>query len=94
MPKILLDTVTINSRGQLVLPINIRRNLKILSGGKLTFQYNPKTQKTTLEPIKVDDFVTKWSGIIKADPALSTKEFLIKTRKLETQKDQKLSKTK
>jgi bifunctional DNA-binding transcriptional regulator/antitoxin component of YhaV-PrlF toxin-antitoxin module len=90
MPKILTNTVSINSRGQLVLPIQLRKEMNLIGGGKLLFSFDPENRFTTLKPMQSKDFVQKWAGIINSDPESNTKQYLAKIRKADNAKDLKL----
>jgi bifunctional DNA-binding transcriptional regulator/antitoxin component of YhaV-PrlF toxin-antitoxin module len=90
MPKIITNTLSINSRGQLVLPIQLRKEMNLIGGGKLLFSFDEKNRFTILKPMQSKDFVQKWAGIINTDPETNTKQYLTKNRKAETAKDQKL----
>jgi bifunctional DNA-binding transcriptional regulator/antitoxin component of YhaV-PrlF toxin-antitoxin module len=94
MPKIITNTLSINSRGQLVLPIQLRREMNLIGGGKLLFSFDEKNRFTILKPMQSKDFVQKWAGVINSDPGSSTKQYLTKSRKAELAKDLKLKNSK
>jgi bifunctional DNA-binding transcriptional regulator/antitoxin component of YhaV-PrlF toxin-antitoxin module len=94
MPKLLTNTVSINSRGQLVLPIQLRKEMNLIGGGKLLFSFDPENRFTILKPMQSKDFVQKWAGIINSEPNSNTKQYLTKNRKAEIAKDLKLKNSK
>jgi bifunctional DNA-binding transcriptional regulator/antitoxin component of YhaV-PrlF toxin-antitoxin module len=94
MPKIITNTLSINSRGQLVLPIQLRKEMNLIGGGKLLFSFDPENRFTTLKPMQSKDFVQKWAGIINTNPDTNTKQYLTNSRKAEATKDLKLKNNK
>jgi bifunctional DNA-binding transcriptional regulator/antitoxin component of YhaV-PrlF toxin-antitoxin module len=90
MPKVITNTITINSRGQLVLPIQIRKEMNLIGGGKMLFSFDEQNKFTILKPMQSKSFIQKWVGIIDSNPGFNTKRYLTQNRKQEITKDIKL----
>jgi AbrB family looped-hinge helix DNA binding protein len=60
MPKVLNTTVTINSKGQIVLPKWLRDQKKLSTGSK--FKLRIVKDEIILIPYQVQSFIEKWRG--------------------------------
>ncbi len=61
-----MNTITISSKGQLVIPAPIRKQAKIKSGDQYAASYNKKTGEIKLKPTAtIDEQADRFSSFIK-----------------------------
>ena len=63
-----MKTISLTSKGQLTLPIEVRRALNLKESDKLELSYNPETRKITIaKPMSLEELSTMASSFIKKD---------------------------
>lgn len=61
-----MTTISLTSKGQLTLPVEVRRALNLKKSDKLELSYNPETQKVTItKPMSLQELSTMASSYIK-----------------------------
>lgn len=73
-----MNTITLTSKGQVTLPVELRRNLNIKEGDKLEVKFNQATQSITLsKPMTIDELSARATSYIKkgAKPVLDANAY-------------------
>jgi len=73
-----MTTITMSSRGQIVIPAAIRKKLAFNEGDQFTYSYDESARTVTLEPVESwDEMTTRFTSWIKpgTPPLENTREF-------------------
>jgi AbrB family looped-hinge helix DNA binding protein len=63
-----MTTITLSSRGQIVIPAHIREKLKLSTGDQLLLDFNEEAQELTLQRVEsIDEMSTRFNSWIKPD---------------------------
>jgi AbrB family looped-hinge helix DNA binding protein len=77
-------TVTLSSKGQMTLPVEVRRAFNIRAGDKLLLKLDQTTQVATLaKPVSIEELSAKLTSYVKpgTKPVMNVDEYYQKHRK-------------
>jgi len=73
-----MTTITLSSRGQIVIPAIIREKLNMEAGDQLTIEYDEESKELTLRRVEtIDEMATRFTSWIKpgTPPLMDTRAF-------------------
>jgi len=74
-----MTTITVSSRGQIVIPAAFRKRLKLKSGDQLRVKFDDENNKLTMEKVEsIDEMATRFNSWIKpgTEPLMDVRAFM------------------
>jgi AbrB family looped-hinge helix DNA binding protein len=78
-----MNTITLTSKGQVTLPVEIRKQMRLKEGDQLDVFYNPETQTLSVsKPMRAEDLSDKYGKLVRprTKPVVNVDEYYQKHR--------------